>query len=56
MTDGIEGFRFNTAVARCYELVNAIAKTRDAKEPGLIWARGEALLPMEMMPGADLDD
>ncbi len=43
VTDGIEGFRFNTSVARCYELVNAVAKARDAADPGLVWARGEAL-------------
>jgi leucyl-tRNA synthetase len=43
VTDGVEGFRFNTAIARCYELVNAIAKTRDAAEPATVWARGEAL-------------
>jgi leucyl-tRNA synthetase len=43
VTDGIENFRFNTAVARCYELVNAIARTRDANDPDAIWVRGEAL-------------
>jgi leucyl-tRNA synthetase len=43
VTEGIEGFRFNTAVARCYELVNAIAKARDAKDEATVWARGEAL-------------
>jgi leucyl-tRNA synthetase len=43
VTEGIESFRFNSSVARCYELVNAIAKTREAKDAGVIWARGEAL-------------
>jgi leucyl-tRNA synthetase len=41
--EGIEGFRFNSAVARCYELVNAIAKVRDAADAPTVWARGEAL-------------
>ncbi|MGE3142680.1 MAG: leucine--tRNA ligase [Hyphomonadaceae bacterium] len=43
VTEGIEGFRFNSSVARCYELVNAVAKARDAGAPEMIWARGEAL-------------
>ena len=41
--EGIETFRFNSAVARCYELVNAIAKVRDAADAPTAWARGEAL-------------
>jgi leucyl-tRNA synthetase len=42
VTDDIEGFRFNVAVARSYELVNAIAKLKDAS-PAAQFARGEAL-------------
>jgi len=42
ISDDIEGFRFNVAVARSYELVNAIAKLKTADE-GAIFARGEAL-------------
>ncbi len=38
----IEHFRFNVAVARCYELVNAIAKSKDQSEAA-VFARGEAL-------------
>ncbi len=43
VSDGIENFRFNTSVARCYELVNAIAKHRDATDAAIVSARGEAL-------------
>jgi leucyl-tRNA synthetase len=42
VTDDIEHFRFNVAVARCYELVNAIAKLKGA-DGGSLFARGEAL-------------
>ncbi|MCX7358728.1 MAG: leucine--tRNA ligase [Alphaproteobacteria bacterium] len=42
VTDDIEGFRFNVAVARGYELVNAIAKLKGDDE-GAVFARGEAL-------------
>ena len=42
VTDDIEGFRFNVAVARGYELVNAIAKLKGDGE-GEVFARGEAL-------------
>jgi leucyl-tRNA synthetase len=42
VTDDIEGFRFNRAVARCYELVNAIAKSKD-EDAASRFARGEAL-------------
>ena len=42
VTDDIEHFRFNVAVARCYELVNAIAKLKGA-DPAATFARGEAL-------------
>ncbi len=42
VTDDIESFRFNVAVARGYELVNAIAKLKGDGE-GAVFARGEAL-------------
>jgi leucyl-tRNA synthetase len=42
VTDDIEGFRFNVAVAKSYELVNAIARLKGADE-GAVFARGEAL-------------
>ena len=42
VTDDIENFRFNVAVARCYELVNAIAKLK-SDDGGSLFARGEAL-------------
>ncbi|WP_135211908.1 leucine--tRNA ligase [Vitreimonas flagellata] len=42
VTDDIENFRFNVAVARSYELVNAIAKLK-SEDGGSVFARGEAL-------------
>jgi leucyl-tRNA synthetase len=42
VTEDIEHFRFNVAVARCYELVNAIAKLKGEDEAS-VFARGEAL-------------
>ncbi|MBU6407855.1 MAG: leucine--tRNA ligase [Alphaproteobacteria bacterium] len=42
VTEDIEGFRFNRAVARSYELVNAIARAK-GDDPGIVAARGEAL-------------
>jgi leucyl-tRNA synthetase len=42
ITDDIEHFRFNVAVARCYELVNAIARLKRDDEASA-FARGEAL-------------
>ncbi len=42
VTDDIENFRFNVAVARCYELVNGIAKLKGDDEASR-WVRGEAL-------------
>jgi leucyl-tRNA synthetase len=42
VTDDIEHFRFNVAIARCYELVNAIAKLK-GDDSGAVFARGEAL-------------
>ncbi len=48
VTDGIEGFAFNKAVAKLYELTNAIAKsTGDA--PGLGAARREAMTVMAQL-------
>jgi leucyl-tRNA synthetase len=41
--EDIEGFRFNRAVARAYELVNAIRKQDGANDAATVWARGEAL-------------
>ena len=44
VTDALESFAFNVAVARLYELANAIADAeRAAPEPGLDWARREAV-------------
>jgi len=43
VTADIEGFRFNVAVARSYELMNTIAKAKGANDPAVMWARGEAL-------------
>jgi leucyl-tRNA synthetase len=42
VTDDIEHFRFNVAVARGYEMVNAIAKLK-GNDDGVVFARGEAL-------------
>jgi len=42
VTDDIENFRFNVAVAKGYELVNAIAKLKSDDEASA-FARGEAL-------------
>ncbi|MGD9968430.1 MAG: leucine--tRNA ligase [Hyphomonadaceae bacterium] len=42
VTDDIEHFRFNVAVAKCYELVNGIAKLK-GEDDGAVFARGEAL-------------
>jgi leucyl-tRNA synthetase len=39
----IEGFRFNRAIARAYELVAAIRKHEASTDPAIVWARGEAL-------------
>ncbi|NWG53562.1 MAG: leucine--tRNA ligase [Hydrogenophilaceae bacterium] len=43
ITADIEDFRFNVAVARSYELMNAIGKAKAANDPAVQWARGEAL-------------
>jgi leucyl-tRNA synthetase len=42
VTDDIEHFRFNVAVAKSYELVNAIARLK-GQDDGAMFARGEAL-------------
>jgi leucyl-tRNA synthetase len=42
VTDDIEHFRFNVAIARCYELVNAVAKLKGEDEASR-HARGEVL-------------
>ena len=47
VTESWEGFAFNVAVARMYELANAITDAERAKdEPGLGWARREAIETM----------
>jgi leucyl-tRNA synthetase len=56
VTEGLESFAFNVAVARLYELANAITDAeRAAPEAGLAWARREAVemlarLSSPMMP------
>jgi leucyl-tRNA synthetase len=56
VTDALEGFTFNVAVARLYELANAVTEgERAAPEAGLAWARREsgemlARLSSPMMP------
>jgi leucyl-tRNA synthetase len=57
VTEALEGFTFNVAVARIYEFTNAIteAERGDAADAGLAWARFEALetvarLVAPMMP------
>jgi leucyl-tRNA synthetase len=56
VTEALESFAFNVAVARLYELANAITDAeRVADEPDLVWARGEAMevlarLSAPMMP------
>ncbi len=46
VTDALEGFAFNVAVARLYELANALEDAARANEDaaGLAWARREATL------------
>jgi leucyl-tRNA synthetase len=44
VTDALEAFTFNVAVARIYELTNAAAETaKRSGEPGVVWALGEAV-------------
>ena len=57
LTEALESFAFNVAVARLYELANAIAEaaSQDAKsagsEPGMAWARLEALSMLARLAG-----
>ncbi|HET6184656.1 MAG TPA: leucine--tRNA ligase [Acetobacteraceae bacterium] len=47
VTEALENFALNVAVARLHELANAIAEAeRATDEPGLAWARGEAMRVM----------
>jgi len=56
VTEALESFAFNVAVARLYELANAVTDAeRATAEPGLLWARREAIeilvrLASPMMP------
>jgi leucyl-tRNA synthetase len=59
VTEALESFAFNVAVARTYELANALADAEKAasagEKPGLAWARAEAVdiaarLAAPMMP------
>jgi leucyl-tRNA synthetase len=58
VTEALDGFAFNVAVARLYELANALTDAERAAppgEPGLDWARREAIellarLSAPMMP------
>jgi len=56
VTEALESFAFNVAVARLYELSNALSDAERAEaEPGLLWARREAAemlarLSSPMMP------
>jgi leucyl-tRNA synthetase len=43
ISSDIEGFRFNRAIARAYELITAIRKHESASDPAIVWARGEGL-------------
>ncbi len=44
VTEAVEGFAFNVAVARLHELANAVGDAeRIPDEPGLAWARREAM-------------
>ncbi len=46
VTEALDGFAFNVAVARIYELANAIAEAERApaaEQEGLLWCRREAL-------------
>src|SRR6202021_1427737 len=46
VSEALDSFAFNVAVARLYELANAVAdveRENDPAEMGLRWARGEAV-------------
>ncbi|MGE0828343.1 MAG: leucine--tRNA ligase [Hyphomonadaceae bacterium] len=49
VTADIEGFRFNVAVSRAYDLMNAIDKAKAATDEPIVWARGEALRLLAQM-------
>ncbi len=53
MTDDIERFRFNVAVARVHELANQIAtfEASEARAPGDAWALREALETLVVLAG-----
>ena len=53
MTDDIERFRFNVAVARVHELANQIAtfEATEARAPGDAWALREALETLVVLAG-----
>jgi leucyl-tRNA synthetase len=52
VTEALETFAFNVAVARLYELANAITEAeRTAAEPGLLWARHEAVTTLARLAG-----
>ena len=42
VTDAIEQFRFNRAVAKLYELTNSLSNVSNSANPGMLWARREA--------------
>jgi leucyl-tRNA synthetase len=54
VTDALEGFAFNVAVARVYEFANAIGEAERAGEAGvgdegLVWAQHEALRALAVL-------
>jgi leucyl-tRNA synthetase len=50
VTEALESFAFNVAVARLYELANALLEAeRAGEEPGLVWARREAVEAMALL-------
>jgi leucyl-tRNA synthetase len=53
VTEALEAFAFNVAVARIYEFTNAISEAErgDAAEAGLDWARFEALETLARLVG-----
>ncbi|MGH7152756.1 MAG: class I tRNA ligase family protein, partial [Acetobacteraceae bacterium] len=52
VTEALESFAFNVAVARLYELTNALADAERAPdEPGLTWARCEAVETLARLIG-----
>jgi leucyl-tRNA synthetase len=56
VTEALEGFAFNVAVARLHEFANALADVErrsgeEAKDPGLLWARREALTILARLIG-----